>query len=81
MEDTNYVRSNTWTTISLETIGMIVWVVFMVLWYGTGVLNPTNFHIFWVWFPLWFPIALDFAVIILVLLITGIVLIIQARLE
>ena len=60
------------TTIPLTSIGLIVWIVFMVLWYGTGTLNASNFHVFWVWFPLWIPWAIEAVFTILVVILLAI---------
>ena len=51
---------------SLESIGFITWIVFMILGYGVHVdwLTP-----FWIWFPLWAPLALDFIVLLLLIFI------------
>ena len=58
--------------ISLETIGVITWIVFMILDYGYHVewLNQNNPHPhFWTWFPLWAPIALSAAILIICIII------------
>ena len=52
-------------TLSLETIGLITFIVFLVL----KLTGTWNIPWFWVWFPLWIPIAIT-------LLIYGIVLIV-----
>ena len=52
-------------TVSLETIGLITFIVFLVL----KLTGTWNIPWFWVWFPLWIPIAIT-------LLIYGIVLIV-----
>ena len=58
--------------LSLETIGVITWIVFMILDYGYGAewLRQYNPHPhFWTWFPLWAPIALSAAILILCIII------------
>lgn len=41
--------------ISLETIGFICWLVFLILKLN----HVIDWNWFWVWFPLWSPIVLD----------------------
>ena len=63
--------------ISLETIGFITFIVFLVL----KLCNQNNpdfawLSWFWVWFPLWAPIALDliiFGIAILVVVILAVI--------
>ena len=45
------------TCFSLETIGFITWIVFLVLKLCNQSFDWLTW--FWVWFPLWAPIALD----------------------
>lgn len=57
-------------TISLNSIGFITWLVFLVL----KLCNTTNPKFewltwFWVWFPLWAPVALDIVLLLVVLFI------------
>lgn len=49
--------------LSLETIGLIVFIVFLILKL-TGIWTSINW--FWVFFPLWLPIAINVAVFLLV---------------
>lgn len=42
--------------ISFGTLSWIVWVVFMILYYGTGTI--ADWPVFWIWFPFWLPFAL-----------------------
>lgn len=51
---TNYVQTNGICTISLQTMGFITWLVFLIL----KVTGAWDVDWFWVWFPLWMPIAL-----------------------
>ena len=60
--------------LSLEGLGIITWIVFMILDYGSNAewLTSANDAVavgshFWTWFPLWAPLALDLALLILVL--------------
>lgn len=57
-------------TIPLGTLGLITWIVFMILYYGAGVISDWN--VFWVWFPLWIVPAVNLALILLVVLLAGI---------
>lgn len=61
------VRSTTKTTISLWTIGVITWIVFMIGYYGFG--WSSWLSTFWLWFPLWIVPAIDLAIIIIVVII------------
>lgn len=49
--------------LSLETIGLIVFIVFLILKLS-GAWTAINW--FWVFFPLWLPIAINVAVFLLV---------------
>ena len=55
----------TTTTISLESIGLITFIVFLILKL-TGTLN---INWFWVWFPLWIPIAVSMAIYLIFVII------------
>ena len=59
-------------SISLESLGFITWLVFLIL-KVTNVF-PESFTWFWVWFPLWFPIALTLGIYLIIFLIAGIIL-------
>ena len=56
--------------ISFGTLSWIVWVVFMILYYGTGTI--ADWPVFWIWFPFWLPFALTGVGILISLLIAGI---------
>ena len=63
-DNTKYVSSG----LSLNTIGFIVWLVFLILKLcNQG--NPSFEWLtwFWVWFPFWLPWAIDGAFLILIL--------------
>ena len=71
-------------SLSLGTIGVIVWVVFMILDYGCHVewLNQDNpCPHFWTWFPLWAPAAFGVALFVLILIITLIIGIVAAAID
>ena len=53
--------------LSINMIGLIVWIVFMCLKYS----GTWDISLFWVWFPLWIGPAIDAAVIIIFLLSVG----------
>ena len=79
MDSDNKIRTVT-TSFSLESIGIITWIVFLVLKLCN--MNNPDFEWltwFWVWFPLWFPIALTFALAIIALFIVALVVYIQNR--
>jgi len=57
----------------LESIGLITWIVFMILYYGCKPSPIAHWDVFWVWFPLWAPCALTAALILLVFIIVGII--------
>ena len=74
MEKDIKVTSTAQATFPLTTLGLIVWVVFLVMKL-CNIDNP-NFEWltwFWVWFPLWIPWALGGAFLILGLLLMLIV--------
>ena len=54
--------------LSINTIGFIVWIVFMCLKYS----GTWDIPLFWVWFPLWIGPAIDGAFLLLVLVIYAI---------
>lgn len=59
------------TGLSLECVGFIVWLIFLIL----KCTNNITFDWFWVWFPLWIIPAIDiviFIIIVLVFLIIGV---------
>jgi len=53
MED-NVIRVE--SSVSFGTLSWIVWVVFMILYYGTGTI--AHWPVFWIWFPFWLPLAI-----------------------
>ena len=63
------------TSLSLETIGLITFIVFLVL----KLTNVWNISWFWVWFPLWLPIAISLGIIVIILLICLIVAFVSNR--
>ena len=56
---------NITATLSLETIGIITFIVFLIL----KLTNTWEINWFWVWFPLWIPIAIALGIYLIVLLI------------
>ena len=48
------------------TLSWIVWIVFMILYYGTGTI--ADWPVFWIWFPFWFPFAFAGACVVLALI-------------
>ena len=57
-------RSNKITfSLSLPTIGFIVWLVFLIL----KLTHTVDWNWFWIWFPLWIPYAAGLALFILFL--------------
>lgn len=48
---------------SLESIGITLWLVFLIL----KCTHVVDWNWFWVWFPLWLPLAIDLVVILVVL--------------
>ena len=59
-------KQNTDISIPFGTISWTVWVVFMILYYGTGTI--AHWPVFWVWFPFWLPFALLGAVLLFYLI-------------
>ena len=68
MENYN-VRVNSTSGISFGTLSWIVWIVFMILYYGTGTI--ADWPVFWIWFPFWLPFAVSGAFIIIGIIIAG----------
>ena len=50
--------------LSINTIGLVVWIVFMCLKYS----GTWDIPLFWVWFPFWIGPAIDAAIIVLSLI-------------
>ena len=75
MEQTNYVKASGSFTLSLESMGFITWLVFLIL----KVTGIWNISWFWVWFPLWFPIALGLGLFIICLIVVIVVTIVTGR--
>ncbi len=63
-EDRNYVSGVSKCSLSLETMGFITFIVFLIL----KLTNTWDINWFWVWFPLWIPLAIS-AVLIVVAVI------------
>ena len=55
MENYN-IKVTSSSEISFGTLSWIVWIVFMILYYGTGTI--ADWPVFWIWFPFWLPFAL-----------------------
>lgn len=58
-------------TVPIGTISWVVWVVFMILYYGTHSIFqdlPEQTAVFWVWFPFWLPFALSGVFLVFALL-------------
>lgn len=53
-------------SIPFGTLCWIVWIVFMILYYGTGTI--AHWPIFWIWFPFWLPFALCGACLLVALI-------------
>ena len=58
-------RINVTASIPFGTLSWIVWIVFMILYYGTGTIAA--WPVFWVWFPFWLPFAMFGACLLLFL--------------
>ena len=71
------VRVTSSSGISFGTLSWIVWIVFMILYYGTGTIS--HWPVFWIWFPFWLPFALTGVGILISLLIVGILIWIDTR--
>lgn len=65
MENYNVKVSST-GGVSFGTFSWIVWIVFMILYYGTGTI--ADWPVFWIWFPFWLPFALAGAGILLAII-------------
>ena len=67
---TNYeVRVNSTSGVSFGTLCWVVWIVFMILYYGTGTI--ASWPVFWIWFPFWLPFAVGGAFFIICFIIAG----------
>ena len=71
----NYVVASSNTTLSLETMGFITFIVFLVL----KLTNVIDWDWFWIWFPLWIPIAFGLGVFVIIVIIAFIVALIANR--
>ena len=69
--ETTEVKVNSTLTLPFGTLSWIVWVVFMILYYGTGTI--AHWPVFWIWFPFWLPFALGGAAIVFGLTAVGII--------
>ena len=49
-------KVNVSVSMPFGTVSWLVWVVFMILYYGTGTI--ANWPVFWIWFPFWLPFAM-----------------------
>ena len=58
------------STFSLQSMGFITWLVFLVL----KLTNVVNWSWFWIWFPLWLPAALGLALWIITFIVIWIIL-------
>lgn len=58
---------------SLATIGIVTWIVFAILQWGTGTIDWLHTAPFWFWFPLWIGFAVDFAWFIVVFILALII--------
>ncbi len=54
---------------SFGTLCWVVWIVFMILYYGTGTI--ASWPVFWIWFPFWLPFAVCGAFLLIGFLIAG----------
>ena len=76
MEKQKIIIQSVGPSLSLDYLGFITWIVFMILdyrgdisWLKEAGAAPAHF---WTWFPLWIIPAIDLAIIILILIIIGI---------
>lgn len=60
--------ASSYSTVSFPFGGIswVVWIVFMILYYGTGTI--ADWPVFWIWFPFWLPFALLGAVLVIIVL-------------
>ena len=64
-------RVNATISFPFGTLSWITWIVFMILYYGTGTI--ADWPVFWIWFPFWLPFAVFGVELIFVLIIAGII--------
>ena len=57
------IKVNSTGGVSFGTLCWITWVVFMILYYGTGTI--ASWPVFWIWFPFWLPFAVAGAFIVI----------------
>ena len=79
MDSDNKVKTVS-TSFSLESIGVITWIVFLVLKLCN--MNNPDFEWltwFWVWFPLWAPIALSLVLVLIAFMIATVIFLVQNR--
>ena len=75
MESKNYLSTVGTGSLSLETMGFIAFLVFLIL-KTTGKLD---WDWFWIFFPLWAPLAIGFGVILIVVFILFLVVLWEER--
>ena len=71
----SYVIASGSTTFSLETMGFITFLVFLIL----KLTNVIDWSWFWIWFPLWIPIAAGLVLFVLYAIIVFILVVIIGR--
>ena len=64
-------------TISLEAMGFIVFIIFLIL----KLVGVTTMSWFWVFFPLWIPIAFSLALVVVILIVAAIYAVIKTLVE
>ena len=73
--ETNRSATTTTTSLSLGTIGLITFIVFLCLKLN----HVWDLNWFWVFFPLWLPFAIDGAILLICLVIIFIAALIGGR--
>lgn len=63
------VKASSTSGCSFGTLCWVVWIVFMILYYGTGTI--ASWPVFWIWFPFWLPFAVAGVFLIIGLIIAG----------
>lgn len=62
-------------TLSLETIGIITFIVFLIL----KLTGTWSVSWFWIWFPLWIPVAISLSIYLIIFLVVLIIVLITRR--
>lgn len=73
--DSNSLKVETNTSAPFWVFSWMTWIVFMILYYGTGTI--ADWPVFWIWFPFWLPFAVFGAMLLFLFIFAAIVTIVD----